>query len=683
MLGALAASGALMPTTQDRGWLPLTAILVGLSGLSAIALRGFQANEWVVKAVQLLPGAAFWTLAVGDQTEPLISETMAYAAVMAAPMPTHLGYRYCAAMALWALYLLVDWLAVGLEQPAWTFPLVFAPHLAAALGMVDEVPALDACFGAVGYGLVLTFAALARRRGLRPQLAALVGGAATTAVALAAALWLGQAVPDAAVGLQWSNRPEVTLSDPSLDLRRNLKLPAESEVLRYRVDDGGDGVYLRLAALTALDANGFSLVRTNLYPLDDGSPHPRAYPPGAAVRETRVSVEIGSFASEWVPLPWQTAKFSAPGEWSYDPPTQAVTTIEEGRANATRDLEYSASAQVLQTPDSFWDGLRAGDPRDSGQTAYLPPNFGANLQQLADSVAAGADSDGAKAKALLDFFHSGRFHYSLDGSTDDAWSTMRDFLLVSHTGYCEQFAAGLAILARAEGIPSRVAIGFLPGTADADGYYRVTTHQMHAWTELYFADYGWVALDPTPPTAVGRQQASTAAASPTPSPSATPKPSASARPTASGSTTAGPKGGKTAAPVDLRGWLAGAGGVLLAALLAALPRLLRSIRAKRRLSTSPKRSVQAENAWLELRDRVVDAGAPWPDGTPRQTAEALAGGLFSEPSSGAAARRLAVLVERARFAPDMPPDSPQELLAQLRPKAKHPWLPRSVFTRRR
>src|SRR5258708_35547969 len=58
----------------------------------------------------------------------------------------------------------------------------------------------------------------------------------------------------------------------------------------------------------------------------------------------------------------------------------------------------------------------------------------------------------------------------------------------------------MAMLLRMDGVPARVAAGFLPGTLDhATGLYRVSASDAHAWVEVYFAGIGWVPFDPTPP----------------------------------------------------------------------------------------------------------------------------------------------------------------------------------------
>ena len=54
----------------------------------------------------------------------------------------------------------------------------------------------------------------------------------------------------------------------------------------------------------------------------------------------------------------------------------------------------------------------------------------------------------------------------------------------------------MAMMARVIGIPSRVSVGFLPGERDEKEGWKVSIRDMHAWPELYFANYGWVRSSP-------------------------------------------------------------------------------------------------------------------------------------------------------------------------------------------
>ena len=66
-------------------------------------------------------------------------------------------------------------------------------------------------------------------------------------------------------------------------------------------------------------------------------------------------------------------------------------------------------------------------------------------------------------------------------------------------GFCEYFAAGLTVLARAAGHPARVIAGFRGGTRNAfENYYMVKNSDAHAWVEVYDGTSAWLRYDPTP-----------------------------------------------------------------------------------------------------------------------------------------------------------------------------------------
>jgi hypothetical protein len=65
----------------------------------------------------------------------------------------------------------------------------------------------------------------------------------------------------------------------------------------------------------------------------------------------------------------------------------------------------------------------------------------------------------------------------------------------------------MAVLLRAVGIPSRLAVGFDPGAHNVfTGYFDVRESDAHAWVEVYYPGLSWVEYDPThrvPPAAPG------------------------------------------------------------------------------------------------------------------------------------------------------------------------------------
>ena len=72
-----------------------------------------------------------------------------------------------------------------------------------------------------------------------------------------------------------------------------------------------------------------------------------------------------------------------------------------------------------------------------------------DVRALAQEVAGGTGSDRGRVERIMRFFLSG-FRYTLS----DPASSIREFLFRKRAGYCEHYAAGLALLLRGAGIPS-------------------------------------------------------------------------------------------------------------------------------------------------------------------------------------------------------------------------------------
>ncbi len=117
----------------------------------------------------------------------------------------------------------------------------------------------------------------------------------------------------------------------------------------------------------------------------------------------------------------------------------------------------------------------------------------------------GLATDFERALALEAYFRdSGAFRYSIEVDPGHAATDLADWLLDPaspnyHTGYCEQFATAMAVMARLVGLPSRVVLGFTPGWLLDDGRVVVSDRNAHAWVELWMPTQGWVALRPHAP----------------------------------------------------------------------------------------------------------------------------------------------------------------------------------------
>ena len=143
------------------------------------------------------------------------------------------------------------------------------------------------------------------------------------------------------------------------------------------------------------------------------------------------------------------------------------------------------------------------------QDLQLPQPVPSRLVQLANSLVAGATTAYGKALDLEAYLTSPKFHYHLPERTKSGVVTpspgyrgLLSFLFKSQSGYCQQFATAFAVLARIDGLPTRVAIGFLPGAPVAHDQWQVDGIDTHAWPQVQFKNYGWIDFEPTPGTSV-------------------------------------------------------------------------------------------------------------------------------------------------------------------------------------
>jgi transglutaminase-like putative cysteine protease len=214
-------------------------------------------------------------------------------------------------------------------------------------------------------------------------------------------------------------------------------------------------------------------------------------PPIAATRLDQV-FEIQDLSTPWLPAAFQPVQvFLDDVEARWDPWTHTIQSEERTESGLTYRVE-----SLLAIPSSAaLDGI---DPRRSQPEAFtaLPPSLPSRVYGIARELTADAPTAVRKVLAIQSFLRT--FRYDERVAAGHGVDDIVNFLERTRAGYCEQFAGTMAVLLRTLGIPSRVAIGFLPGDRDRNGAFQVTTAQVHAWPEAYFAPYGWLAFEPTP-----------------------------------------------------------------------------------------------------------------------------------------------------------------------------------------
>jgi hypothetical protein len=224
----------------------------------------------------------------------------------------------------------------------------------------------------------------------------------------------------------------------------------------------------------------------------------------------------------------------------------------------------------------------------------------------------------------------------------------------------EQYAAALALMSNAVGVPARVVLG---AVVQKNG--EVLGKDVHAWVEVSLAGLGWVTVDPTmflPTRTPTRKLPRTSPPHDTSVVVAPPTVSALAAPPSNILPQNAPSKGHTirkrkpllhvssGLPVALVDTVTYGGPPIGLIVLAALAIIALKARRRRRRRTVGPPSARFASGWRELLDQARDLGHPVPSQrTRREQARALSGGP----------RNLALAADAAVFGPDDP--SPQQI----------------------
>lgn len=164
-----------------------------------------------------------------------------------------------------------------------------------------------------------------------------------------------------------------------------------------------------------------------------------------------------------------------------------------GKSYAVSSVVSTATPQMLRRASTVYS--RDMEDRYVEQVPDSCLQFAASVEQLVGPMPTNYD----KVVAIQNYLEK---NYSYDLSAPAApidEDAVAHFLLRSRRGYCDIFASSMAIMCRLAKIPCRVAVGYATGKRDpGGGVFHVRQKDRHAWVEVYFPDYGWIAFDPAP-----------------------------------------------------------------------------------------------------------------------------------------------------------------------------------------
>lgn len=644
---------------------PPAALAAQLAALILALTWGFARDEAVWG---LLPGPA-----VLDRMAALVTEGAQVMVTQGAPVEPRPGLVLLLAAGAGAVAVLVDLVSVWASRPAvaglvllgvYSVPLALAPegtsvvHFALAAGGYLALLVSDAGDRVRGWGRSLRcdqgeeaspLGATARRVGALSVVAALVVPAVLPGLDRQL---VGSGMSGFGLGRGGST---IDAINPILRLRENLGSRSEEVVLSFTTSQ--DEVQpLRIVTADSFDGEIWA---PTMGPVPRGQRPGAGMPPPPGLADSvqtvqeRTRIVVGDLDQTYLPLPYPTTRVDILGDWLYEADTLNVLGDDE----RTPGQRYTA-VHLTVAPDPEILAQAAPAPAEIVERyTALPEDLPAVVAETAAEVA-GTGTPYEQAVALQRFFRSeGGFRYSLDAPEDGGSDAVAAFL-EQRRGFCVQFSSAMAVMARSLGIPARLAVGFLPGEANADGLHEISIADAHSWPELYFEGVGWMRFEPTPAVRAGGAPAWTRP----PAPAAPPQevPGAAAPSAAPQAPLLQPDGGQPAQDAGMSEtpwweeawarvpWRA-VGIAAVALLLAALPMAARRLTTAVRWRRASRSGTAVETAWTELGERVGDLWGSWPrTATPRQHEQALTPSL--DAAGVQALARVARAVERSRYA---------------------------------
>lgn len=466
--------------------------------------------------------------------------------------------------------------------------------------------------------------------------------------ALAASVVFPMISPDvSAVATSWGKPPPAVFGrgiNPMLELGQNLRRNGTTTAVTYTTGLP-EAPYLKVATLRDFTGKTWKPGLSQSFGAPEGVD---AITSDIKVERASTTITVRQLRTTMLPVPYPMAAEPTGLEGSW---RRGLGLTMSSRDDDTRGQKYSVTSLDIQPTATQMRTLPLPSSRILVQEELkLPGKVPAIIEDTARRVTEDATNQYDEVIALQDYLRNdGSFAYSetapvADGYDGNGMEVVGKFLK-KKSGYCVHFSSAMAVMARTLGIPSRIAVGYAPGSVvgvrDGQNQYEATSDDLHAWPEIYFEGVGWIGFEPTP--GVGSATSFKEPGSPSSSTDEGEVPGTS-RPSVRDETTNIDSTATTSSTSSQTAPRTALITVTALLLLVGVPAFLRWARRRWRFSRADS---SVEPLWRELEDTARDFGLPFsPTDTPRGFAMRLGSraGIDHDALS-----RLLKRVERSRF----------------------------------
>lgn len=234
-----------------------------------------------------------------------------------------------------------------------------------------------------------------------------------------------------------------------------------------------------------------------------GEPGERGPTAADPAMQDRIDTEVESLSRRLVSVRWVADENGAIQTLYISGQLPTYDDVEAVFPRNPEDAGVSGSYQVTGLTSIADEEMLAGAGSEYPEWVndrYLP--LGDTVTQrtidLASQVAGEAGTPFEQAVAIEQYLRTSiTYDERVDAPPDGA--DVVDYVLFEDSrGYCEHYSSAMTVMMRALGVPARTVVGYYPGDYDdAQGGFLYRQQNAHAWTEVFFPGYGWIAFEPT------------------------------------------------------------------------------------------------------------------------------------------------------------------------------------------